>query len=363
MELQQFIDKARTHGMSDQQITKLLLDQGWEERQVQTAILGLEVPRPTAAPIHNPASGHPISVEKKSIGPLEAALQHVMLWVFTLSTSIMIGVVSASLFGSDNSSSETLLTYLVVETVTFIPFCLIFVNYLRQFVRERDLATGKVWSILTIVFHSVGFIGSLITLLLVAILVHDKDTSAALVASGAICLMNAFVVTAYVTANFVKPQYVWRGIVIKFFPVALFVLIAIFGVIALTRVGPLRHDDQARQRLVTVVEAVHTNVKSNKKLPDNLSSLNVDSSGVTYKKTSSSTYSLCATFSTDNSKGDSYHADGPVNDAYADKYQFEHTTKGENCFAIESQDLTYTDPCDYRSPNYSYASNPCLNTK
>jgi hypothetical protein len=363
MELQQFVDKARAHGMTDQQITQLLLEQGWEERQVQTAILGLEVPRPTAAPTHNPVGGHPVSAEtKKSIGPLEAALQHVMLWVFTLSTSIMIGVVSASLFGSDNSSSETLLTYLVVETVTFIPFCLIFVNYLRQFVRERDLATGKVWSILTIVFHSVGFIGSLITLLLVAILVHDKDTSAALVASAAICLMNAFVVTAYVTANFVKPHYAWRGLVIKFFPAALFVLIAIFGVIALTRVGPLRHDDQTRQRLVTVVEAVRTDVKANKKLPDNLASLHTDTNGITYKIANNSNYSLCATFLTDSSRDSHYRSDS-ITDDYVSKYEFSDTKKGENCFNVEATDLTYNNPCDYRSSNYGYSSDACINNK
>jgi hypothetical protein len=359
MELQHFIEKARAHGMSDQQITKLLLDQGWEESQVQMAVLGLEVPRPQAAQPGESGHQHVNPAEgKKSIGPLEAALQHVMLWVFTLSSSIMIGVVSASLFGSDSGSSETLLTYLVVEIVTFIPFCVIFVNYLRQFSHEPQLATGKVWSIMTILIHSVGLIGSLITLLLVAILVHDKDTSAALVASGAISLMNAFVVTAYVTANFVKPHYSWRGLVIKFFPAALFVLIAIFGVIALTRVGPLRSDDQTRQRLVDVVKAVQTETQSTKKLPDNLAAVSVDSSGITYAKTNSTTYSLCANFVTDSKSNGSYSGH-TITDDYVSKYDFDSTDKGKNCFTVESYTLSNASSCDYSSPNYSYNSTYC----
>lgn len=343
-EVSQFITEARNKGLNDSQIKQLLLTNGWTEAQAQTVLLGLSVP---AAPIpgqgtsegRHASSAQQSKKEEKSISALEAALQHVLLWVFTFTSSIMIGVVSFVLFGSDSNSSEALLTYLVVELVTFIPFLILFGQYLRQFRKQPDLKTGKVWSIITIVLHSLGLIGALTTFILVIVLVHDGDSSAVLASSAAIAVMNALVVGAYVAANFVKPSYRWRTRLLPFFPIALFILIAFFGVLALTRVGPLKADDETRQRLVDTTNAIKDETKDNKALPESILGIDADTEGISYKKLSSSTYRLCANFNKDTDSY-SYGDDGPTSDDYISKYDFEGTDNGNQCFTLESSYLT-----------------------
>ena len=338
----QFIDEARAKGMDDDKIRDLLTGNGWSAGQVDSALNGLTVPPAPGLPVPPPpAVSANTAPARPSISALEAALQHILLWLFTGMSSIMIGVVSAALFGATDGSSNALLTYVVLELVTFAPFCGLFIYYLKQQKNRPEITTGKVWSIITIVLHSLGLVGSIIALVLFIVLVRDDASVAGVAASIAIGIMNALVVSAYVLANVVKasPSKL-RHRLLQAFPVALFVLISIFGVLALMRVGPLKADDQTRQNLVDVTKSVHDYATTNNKLPASSTDIAVTKEGVTYKMQSTYIYQLCAEF---NRVGKGYYpnyrASTISDDSYIGTYDFSNGNKGENCWTIHNMTL------------------------
>lgn len=348
--IEKFVADARQKGWSDEQTRNALVDNGWSASQVEAALSGLVVPKPPSTPDKREvASQHQASTHARpSITALQAALQHVLLWVFTLTSSIMIGIVSYALFGGESSSSKTLITYVVLELVTFAPFAFLFWRYLRRLRREPELMTGKVWSIITIVLHSVGLIGSVIAFVLVLVLVHDANTMAGLVSSAVIGLMSGVVVLAYVLANFAqKPQLRVRMWYLRFFPVLLFMLIGVLGIMALLQVGPLRADDQTRQNLVTTVRAIHDSSQKHAGAPPrSLSELSGVPSGVTYRTTDTFTYEVCANFQKDHTS--SYENNDVVqDDTYVGVWSFQYGRAGENCWKFTNESAksrTYPGP-------------------
>lgn len=340
--LKKFVDDARTHGWDDDRIRQTLHANGWQMAQIDAALQGMEVPVAPVAPVAPQAGHHAEHGGRPSITALQAALQHVLLWLFTLTSSIMVGVVSAALFGGGSSSSEVLLTYVVLELVTFAPFAVLYWQYVRRLKRgEPDLMTGKVWSIITIVLHSLGLIGSVVGFVLVIILVHNGGTTAGLVSTGTIGIMDALVVVAYLLANFAKSVHSpLRRRYLQLFPVLLFVLIATLGVLALLRVAPLRHDDQTAQNLVTTVNKIHNYANDNGQLPGSLHDLSGVPAGVTYTRTNSTQYKVCANFKKDHGFGGySGSNDYPTDDTYVSKYDFDHSKSGEQCWSFQNTDL------------------------
>lgn len=358
--VQQFVTDARAKGWDDEQTRQALLAAGWEAVQVDAALSGLHVPKPPvvagmhhgtpatsagSAPALVPASTSALasaSVQhgptRPSIHPLQAALHHVLLWVFTLTSSTMIGIVCAALFAGGIGSSETLLTYLVLELVTFTPFAVLYWLYLKQLKQEPDVTTGKVWSIITVVLHSIGLIGATIAFILVFVLVHNAGTKAGLIASGTIAVMDALVVIAYGLANFAKlplPRLAKRYV--RVFPIALFVLIAILGVISLFRLAPLRADDQTKQNLSTTVQKVHQYAQDHHKLPASLGDVSGVPGDVSYERTSAITYQVCATFRT----GSDYYdtTTSVLDDSYSERYVFSGTNAGRNCWKFKNYAL------------------------
>lgn len=331
--IQKFVDEARAKGFTNDQIVQLLVDGGWPLLQAQAAVIGLQVPRP---PHEADAQSANVTSQKhrRSISALEAALQHILLWVFTITSSIMLGVVSAALFNDSSTSSDILLTFVVVELVTFIPFLLLFIQYMRQFRKHPDITTGKIWSIITIVFHSVGLVGALISMLLFMVLVDGSDRGAGVAASIAIAVMNGAVVIAYATANFVKPAHKWRLAVLVSLPMVLFVLIGIFGLIALNRVGPIREDAQTREDLTKTVKEIRKYTKTHKKLPDSTAQIAAPTQNITYTQKSGTQYELCVVLHRDTS--DSYYSEGPIQDEYVYESDFEGVESGRQCFLIEA---------------------------
>jgi len=347
--LKQFVDSAREKGWNDGHIKEALLNNGWDAAQVDTALGGLDVPVPVPmAPAHGGyahEAGHrpgPHKPERPTISALQAALQHVLLWLFTLMSSIMISVVAFTLFDNSSAgSSDTLLTYLVLELVTFAPFAFFYWQYLRQLGKQPELMTGKVWSIITIVLHSVGLIGSVISFILVIILVNGGETTAGLVSSGTIGAMDALVVAAYVWANFAKDtKSQARTWYLRLFPIALFVLIGILGVMALVRVGPLRADDQTRQDLSSLVSDVRDYADDNKALPQSESDLSDVPDGVTYERLSTTEYEVCGTFKkgTDDSSYSYYNSTDDYDD-YVSTYTFYGKDAGHNCWTFQNYNL------------------------
>jgi hypothetical protein len=348
-EIDTFINQAREKGLDDNKIRQLLIDQGWSVSQVESGLLGLTVPAVPATTIQS-AQEEKSLVKRATISSLEAALQHIFLWVFTLTSTIMISIVSAIAFGgsSTDRSSEPLLTYLVLETVTFLPFIILFIHYLRKFKKDNELTTGRIWSIITIVIHSLGAMGSIITFLLAIILVPTDNGGRfpVLIASGAIAIMNIGVLGAYIIANFTKrASFPTRDKLLYSFPVLLFAIILIFGIMAVVNVGPLRADDQTRKDLVDTVKAIKTYTNDNKKLPTNLTSVDGAKSGITYSKKSTTDYSLCANFQV-SSRQNSYYSSVTITDDYVYEYDFSSTKAGQNCFTITANYLVKSYPYD-----------------
>lgn len=199
--------------------------------------------------------------------------------------------------------------------------------------------TGRVWSIITIVFHSIGLLGAIVSFILVLLLVHNSAFKAGVISSATIGIMDALVVAAYVIANFSKvPLSQGRRKFLTIFPAALFVLIATLALFALLHVGPLRADDQTKQNLATTVNKVHQYVSTNKHLPDNLTALNGAPSGVTYQRLSADTYNVCAAFKVNHDNGGYNGTDG-MDDSYVDASEFDTGHAGNNCWKFQNYDV------------------------
>lgn len=340
-DLKQFVDDAKAKGLGEEKIRELLVGGGWSQSQIDAALLGIEVPK---APDSN-LSASTSRVVRAAVHPLEAALQHILLWVFTGTSSIMIGVVTNAIFGEGSTSSEPLLAYLVLELVTYVPFAVLFVLYLRKLRKMPELTTGKVWSIITIVFHSLGAMGALISLLLAIILVPTDGSvrTPVVVASLAIGVMDIVVLAAYVMANFTRNHTsMLKHWLLIAFPAVLFVIVAVFGAIALANVGPLRADDQTRKDLVQVASAVSAYTQQHGVLPSLLSQTTAsDVEQVTYAQKTSGMYQLCAEFQHETSSSvKTIHSDY-LTGAYVSEYSFNDVTRGKNCWTLYASSYSF----------------------
>ena len=356
-----FIDNARAKGWDDGKIKETLAASGWTQPQIDAGMSGLVVPAPpTVAPSNAVAQGKPGQEHtqgRPSISALQAALQHVLLWLFTGTTTVMMSVVAFALFARGEGSSEALLTYVVLEIVTFTPFAFLYWRYLQQQRNQPDLMTGKVWSIITIVLHSVGLVGAAIGLILVIVLVHDTYTTAGVISSLLVGAMDGMVVVAYVAANFAKNTGSrLRKRYLQLFPVGLFILIATLGIAALIKVGPLRADDQTMHNLSTAVDNIHTYAQTHRELPDSLSQLSSAPAGVTYTKTASDSFKVCASFKAGHGTNDpGYTASN--DDSYVDSSWFNEGSSGYRCWNFTDSDVsTYTPQIynDYSSPDVTH---------
>lgn len=358
-DIREFIDSARQKNVDDGHIKQMLLDNGWTESQAQAGLLGLDVPRAEAPPttVVTPMQNtqiEPLKPKRPNLDTLEAALHTVLLWVFTATSTIMIAIVATALFGSTTPSSETLITYVVMELLTFTPFLLLYLRFLKKRNQNEELGTGRIWSTLTIIFHSIGLIISLISAVLVIVLVHNDGTLGGLLGSISISIMNALVVSVYALINFVSPSQGWHKKLIKIFPALLFVLISVFAVLALVRVGPLKADDQTRQDLVSTVNMVKEYVSNNDTLPTSQTQISGMPSGIEYTRSSQTSYKLCAEFVTDGDGYDNYYDQEGRDDSYVSDYTFMQPKKGNQCWTLTSAELRETEnktDIQYFDPN------------
>jgi hypothetical protein len=253
----------------------------------------------------------------------------------------MIGIVSAALFGANDPTSTTLQTYLVIEALTFIPYALLFGHFIRNFQKQPDLKTGRVWSIMTIVIHSLGLIGGLITFILAIVLVSDHDTKIAmLVASAAIACMAGLVTATYVAANFAKNTHAsWRKLLVTYSPIVLLIIIGFFGIYALMKLGPIKSNDTTRQHLIDATKAVRDYTRNTGALPTSLSQTDKSLPDVSYQKRTNTRYELCADFKITRSHDYDYASNYPLTDSYVSDYDFINKKTGKNCFNIDSDYL------------------------
>lgn len=334
--LQKFISEARAKNLDDKQIADLLYAHNWPKQQVETALLGLQVPTaPEVTESNTTEFG-------RTISSLEAALQHILLWVFTATSTIMFGVVSATLFGGEDAPHDILTTYFVIEFFTFLPFAIMFAHYIREFRKHTDLKTGKIWSTITIVLHSIGLVTALITFTLAILLIdnHDDKTATA-IGSAALILINAFVVAAYVTINYTKNfTDKLRNTFIVAFPFTLLIVTLVFGLYGLAQFAPIKQDQKTRKDLHKVTTMVREYTKKNKALPANLEVSGVKvATDISYEPVTLSRYKLCTDLVTDTTESYSYTDDDTIYDSYVDDSYFMGVKKGHQCFVVQAEVL------------------------
>lgn len=338
-ELDEYISEARAKGMTDARIRKSLESEGWDKESIDEGLSGLSIPKP---PSKSDGKKHH-SEGNGSTGPLQSALHHVLLWFFLGSSSISIGLVTASLFGA-NVSTTALASLIAVTLVTFTPYVVFFVLFLRQVRKTPKIIPGKVWSIITICLASIGAMASAITL--VVSLVTSAHISL-IVSSTLLIALYVITLIIYGFATFASSSLMkFRKIVLIIALPAFAVLMGTLFVMSLLQLGPAKHDEAIRTELSKTVQSIKIEVSKTGILPSaaDAKSLITDPS-ITYTLKSSSTYELCATFQTGSEDSLSYPAyyaedlnQEPISDSYTYDSNF-FAPSGMQCFVIQSDQL------------------------
>lgn len=328
---------------SDELIVEKLVSAGWTAEDAKNAIKLTalpDAPSPAALPIAATHHESHATKTKGGLSSLSQALQHILLWFFSISTTITLSIVSASLFGT-STSSEPLSVYVAVALVTFSPFGFVFWDFVKKYKKDRTIVTGRVWSIITIVLHSIAAIISGIVLISTLIM---GQKIAVTIATTTIILLNLTIVATYYYATFGKSTSKLRHILIYSFLPVIVILLVGFGLLSLNRLGPIKADENVRKKLVETAQAIVTYRKeNNSKLPATVASIkNVDTKGVTYKKKSETEYSLCAVFKTKRKYVYSSYTDNIIDTNVSD-YSFYNNEPGEKCFTLTTsyQPRTY----------------------
>lgn len=331
--LDSYISKAREKGVTDKQIRKTLKDEGWNDDAINLGLGDLTPPKP---PTTKTAS-------VVSTGPLQSALHHVLLWFFLGSSSISISLVTASLLGT-GVSTTALASLIAVTIVTFIPYAVFFMLFLRQVRRSPVVIPSRVWSIITICLASVGAMVSAITL--VVSLVTSAHISVT-VGSALTLTLFTITLTIYGFATFATPSLarVRKLILILALPVFSILMGTLF-IMSLLQLGPAMHDEAVRADLVKTTNIIKDKVAKSNVLPSATDAKSLlASETITYTLKSSSTYELCATFQTtsESSQYPVYYSEdivqNPLNDSYINEYDF-RSPSGNQCFVIQSDQLT-----------------------
>lgn len=334
-----FITNARAHNIDDETIRQTLASQGWEPQVVTFALLGMEVPTPDAVQSNTPAAITVDSPEHPSLHPLLAALHHVLLWFFVIASTIAIVGVVASLFG-ESVDASALAAMIAVVAITFTPYAILFVLYLRKLRRQPNLVPGKVWSIITICLNSLSALGAAITLVVTSIV--GGETSV-IVGAALVFALTALVAVVYIMAAFAPSTWKARlPFLVAYLPAVALLLGTLF-VLSLVRIGPALQNEKLRTSLVTTIENIQPKIQSLNRLPtpQEVQPL-VANADISYTALSDITYELCVTFvGTGKSSKQSYlegTKTNPITDSYVSTSQF-YRPQGRQCFIIESRDL------------------------
>jgi hypothetical protein len=337
-EIDSFVVEARKKGLSDDAIRSALEAQDWDKALIEPALLGLVVPK---APGDSSQETH--HSQGSSLSPLMAAMQHVLLWFFTASSTVTIASVVASLSGV-NVSAQVLASMIAVTLITFTPYAALYLTFALKLKKAPDLVPGKVWSIITICLHSVAAMAAGITLVVTLIVSGDYNVwlSALL-----ILVLDLIIVITYVFAAFGgRLRAIRKTTIVLHLPVLLLLFGTLF-IVSLLQLGPARHDEQLRKDLAATATAVREFATEHKTLPTSGDGI-VKSSGIRYSKQSATTYQLCATFqSSRRSNSSYYYASTSLTDAYPYESEFEVTGSGNHCFSILSSPLQSTQNSRY----------------
>jgi hypothetical protein len=354
--LQDFIDNARKKNFSDDEIKQHLINSGWNEDEVAATLgnqakvdkLGdLEVPRPENKSAENQPTPPSISKQEKSvktsIHSLHAAILHVLLWFFIVSSSVSIGSVFSVFFNerySDEGALTTLSTMIAVVLVTFIPYAVFYYLYVKKLKSNPEIIPSTVWSIITICLHSIA---AMIAAITVVVQLVAGGSLAVLFSAILILLIVAIVITTFAFAAFIKPSNNLRKPILLFSPVVLALIMALLFIFSLADLPNAKADVEMRRSMASAVVKVRDYTAKNQALPLNSSQLNLDT-GVTYNKKQANTYEICGTFKKKTSDRPSYTSREnlePANDGLVseDALYYVNATAQDPCKEFTSDEL------------------------
>lgn len=342
--IERFVAQAREKGLDDDAIQRGLEAKGWDKAAINIALLDLEIPSPPGATAQTPVA----STQPQSLSPLMAAIHHVILWFFSVSSAVAIGGTVASLYGFQVSSTA-LASMIAVTLITFIPYALLYGILLAKNFKVVTVP-NKTWSIITICLHSIG---AMIAAIVAVINIITGGEHAYLVSATLVLVLDIIIITTYAHAAFVHPGILRKSIMLLHLPL----LIAMFGtlfILASLKLGPIQHDDALRKDMTAAVKAIAASTEKNNKLPDSIDSL-TSNRAISYEKTSQTNYKICGEFQTTGRSEKTYYHMTERTDNYASESIFNSTHGGKQCFDFTSGHLTDKKPSTHL-PTITYPS-------
>lgn len=340
VDIKNFIKDARIKGLTDTQIKSALSSNGWSEAVIDVALLGLDIPQARVITPESESAPTTQQPKQPSLSHLMAALQHVLLWFFTCSSIVTIIGVVRSLSGYE-VSTEVLASMIAVTLVTFTPYAILFLLFLVKARRTPGLIPGKVWSIITICFHSIGAMIAGITIVITLITSGEWNVT---LSALLILALTIIMIITYGFASFspLRLRKLRKVTLIAHLPILLIVFGTLF-IMSVLQLGPAKHDEQMRKDLTGTVEKIHSYAQTNKILPTSESNIVIGNS-ITYRQKNKVSYELCGDFQTV-SKNQSYNqyrgGSQPYEDDYVSEYDFYTETSGHHCFEFSSSTLAH----------------------
>ena len=168
------------------------------------------------------------------------------------------------------------------------------------------------------------------------------DSMTIIISAALILLLDLLVVTTYLFAAFSagKVAKLRKAVLYALIP-ALVVLFGILFSMSAFKLGPAKHDEEVRKQLATSVRNVAEYTRTNNKLPA-AGAVTLEQ-GVSYNKSSDTTYEVCASFQTTNREQNDYYYSSPSYDqidSYVSDSSFDNDKTGHQCFTFKSDYLT-----------------------
>lgn len=227
---------------------------------------------------------------------LAAALHHTLLWFFSFTTTMTLGVLVATLFGYQTSAG-VITSFVATSLVSLAVYGAFYLAYLKRYRKDQTATTGRIWPAITIVIHSLAALSGLVAVFAAVLASPQKGKSAFIVCAVIVIWLNLLIVAVYALADFASlGQQRLRRFVLTAYPIVLALIVGGFAVAGLTRVGPLKHDADIRGKMVKAAGEIRHKSETNRVLPKEQEAASVMPEGVEYELKESTVYRLCADF-------------------------------------------------------------------
>lgn len=356
--LRSFIETSRELGLSDEEILEEALESGWRRSSVILALHEVSLPAPDAPVTHedeaivSSAAGSvssPSALERvepsttvvsvpeptgeRKIGVLLTVLHSVAVWVYLVSAVPAIGVSIFSLLtGNGDSSFSSFVVAIIIASTLLLAVTQ--VALIVTLGKNREIVASKVFNILTIAATVLSLVGIITTLIIVLLTTNDHILEWVCSLAVLAGIEVVFLLQSYNLA-FNKSGSKHSLLI----PILTLALVSVLGLgLTINNVAisaQAKIDTETSRAMASVASKIAAEARENGALPGS-----IQSDEVTYRKTSVSTYDLCANFLLDTTYDSGYYDSAPIRDDYVSEYDFSTHRSGEQCFSLENAYLT-----------------------